>query len=49
MFMILFLSLKYTDMNAVTHAVKSNGCHMKTTPSCQRWILSDIWCNLTVN
>jgi len=46
----LFLSLKYTDINAVVHAVKTNGGQMKTTPCRRRWILSsDMSYNLTVN
>jgi len=45
--MMLFLSLKYTDIDAVAHAAKTNGGQMKTNaPSCRRWISSDLWCNL---
>jgi len=47
---MLFVSLKYTDIDAVGHAVKTNGGQMKTNaPSCRRWILSAMWSYLTVN
>jgi len=43
---MLFLSLKYTDIDAAVHAVKTTVARRGQTPYCRRWILSDIWCNL---